>query len=183
MRSLVLTLSFLAVAACAPEPSEVAPEPEPDRRESAGVDFNDEAPPGEEQIVITTRDGDGDLGLTDEVLFFRLSDRARARVESDMAQETEDLDGLAGSIARSVTGAVADALDFTVRVPIEEVTSVRYEDGQLQIETEGDTSFSFDDDGTPGGDGAANENALDRQFEPDDARRFVETFERVKAGR
>ncbi len=168
-----LLASLLLAAGCAPEPDEVAPDPS--ARTEAGVDLDGEAPPGVEQIVITTRGGEADLGLTDEVLFFRLSEKKRAEVESDMAQETEDLNGLGGSIARAVTGAVADALDFTVRVPIEEVESVRYEDGQLRVETSGDDSFTFDDE-----DG---DRSLDRQFDPDDARRFVDTFERLKAGR
>ena len=172
MRLLLLT-SLLTVAACAPEPSEVAPDT--DRRETAGVAADDEAPPGKEQIVITTRDGDADLGLTDEVLYFRLSDKARARVESDMATETDDLDGVAGSIVRSVTGAVADALGFAVQIPVEDITSVRYEDDRLQIETTSDNSFTFGQDD--------NENAPDRQFDPDDARRFAAAFERVKASR
>lgn len=167
----LLTLSLLfTVAACAPEPSDVAPEADG----GAGVDFQREAPPGAEQIVITTDGGEADLGLTDEVLFFRLSEKQRAEVEDEMAAETEDLDGLGGSIARTVTGAVADALDFTVRVPLEEVESVRYEGGRLQIETRGDGSFTFDDRGN-------NANSLDRQFDPEDARRFVDVFERLTA--
>ncbi len=173
-RLLFLSL-LLAVAACTPGRDDPSPEPDDASVESVGVNFDGEAPPGAEQIVITTTGGEADLGLTDRVLFFRLSEKKQAEVESDMASETEDLDGLGGSIARAVTGAVADALDFTVRVPLDDVETVRYEDGRLQIETRGDTSFDFDHGN---GDGS-----LDRQFDPEDARRFVETFERLTADR
>ena len=162
MKPLAL-LSLIALAACAPDRPASSPDAD-------GVSVADEAPRGVEQIVITTTDGRGDLGLTDEVLFFRLSDKARAEAEATLAQETEDLEGIGGSIARSVTGAVADALDFTVSVPVDQIDDVRHNDGRLVIET-GDDTFGFDPD-RPDGEGP--------RFDPADAERLVEAFDRVK---
>ena len=169
MRPALPLLALLLAAACAPEPSDVTPEPEP-----ADVSFSDEAPPGEEQVVITTQSGDVDLGLTDRVLYLRLNPKRRAEVEAEMAAEVEDRGGLGGFIAETVTNAVSGALAHAVEIPVEDVRDVRYEDGRLDIVLEGEEDFpQVETDG----------QAVEEAFAPADARRFVEAFERVKAGR
>ena len=163
-------LFLLAVAACAPEPSEVMP----DRGEPAETAFTDAAPPGVEQIVITSTDGTVDLGLTDRVVYFRLSPKKRAEIEDEMAAEVEGAEGgLGGFIAETVTGAVGGLLDQAVQIPVEDVRVVHDGEGRLDIEsTEG---------GAVGAD-FGGENS-EPAFDPADAERFVAAFERVRVER
>lgn len=173
MRALLL-LPLLLVA-CAPD----ADEPDPDSETASGADspdvsFSDEALPGDEQLVITTREGDLDLGLTDEVLFFRLSPKKVDEIEDEIDAEVGDTDGLGRSIAEAVTGVVTDALRHAVHFPIEDVEAVRYEDGRLDITFVGEGEMpTVERDGEP----------IEEAFAPEDAERFAETFEALKAGR
>lgn len=171
MRTLLL-LPLLLVA-CTP----AADDPAPDTASGTGnvdVAFSDEALPGDEQLVITTREGDVDLGLTDEVLFFRLSPKKVDEIQDEIDAEVEGTDGLGRSIAEAVTGVVTDALRHAVHFPIEDVEEVRYEDGRLDITFVGEDEMpSIERDGEP----------IEEAFDPEDAERFAETFEALKAGR
>lgn len=160
---------LLACAACAPEPSEVAPPPEAD------ASFTDEGPPpGGEQFVITTESDDVDLGLTDEVLYVRLNPDRLAEVEREMAAEVESEGGIGGFIAQTVTDAVGSALRHRVQFDLADVRDVRYEGGRLEIALAGDERLpQVENDGVP----------LEEAFAPDDARRFADAFQRVKAER
>lgn len=167
MRTVFLVFTLALFAACAPEPSEVAPRPEPDAA------LTDDGPsPGEEQLVITSESDDVDLGLTDEVLYLRLNPDRLAEVEREMAAEVESQSGLGGIIAETVTDAVAGALRHRVEFDLSDVRDVRYEDGRLDIELVGEDRFpQVENDGVP----------LEEAFAPDDARRFADTFRRLKA--
>lgn len=173
MRAL-LFLPLLLAAACSSDPD---PDPDPDPRSRAdGVEvaFTDEAPRGAERLVITTREGDVDLGLTDEVVYFRLNPKRVAEIEADIDGEVSETEGLGRSIADAVTGVVTDALRHAVEVPIEDVEAVRYEDGRLEFEFAGDGEMpAIERDG----------ERVEEAFAPEDAERFVEAFEAVKAGR
>ena len=171
MRTLLL-LPLLLVA-CTPD----ADAPPPDTASGTGdvdVSFSDEAPPGDEQLVITTREGDVDLGLTDEVLYFRLSPKKVDEIQDEIDAEVGGTDGLGRSIAEAVTGVVTDALRHAVHFPLEDVEEVRYEDGRLDITFVGEDEMpSIERDGEP----------IEEAFAPEDAERFVETFEALKGGR
>lgn len=177
MRALLLPL--LLVAACAPDPADVAPDVAFDAatatESETDVAFNDAPPPGAERLVITTRDGDVDLGLTDEVLYFRLNPKKVDEIKTEIDAEVEGTeDGLGRSIAEAVTGVVTDALRHAVQVPIEDVEAVRYEGGRLEFEFSGDGSMpTIERDG----------ERVEEAFAPEDAERFVEAFEAVKGGR
>lgn len=166
---LLLTVALVFAAGCAPEPSEVTPDAERDG--AAEATFTDAPPPGEEQVVITSEDGAVDLGLTDRVVFMRLSPKKRAEIEAEMAAETEAADGgLGGFIAETVTGAVGGLLGNAVNLPVEDVRVTHDGEGRVDVtSTEGGV-------GNVTGDGAPT-------FDPADAERFVAAFERVRAER
>lgn len=169
MRYALLLLALAFVAACGSEPD---PADRADRSGSADVDFSDEAPPGAEQIVITTRDGDVDMGLTDEVLFVRLTEERRAQIEGELAAEAEANDGLGGFIAETVGGALSGLLANAIQIPVEDVEDVRYEDGRLDVVLRGQDDFpTVENDGQD----------VTEAFAPDDAQRFAETFDRLKS--
>lgn len=90
--------------------------------------------PGSLVDAVTTEDGHIELGVTDAVLFSRLSESLRDEIQSEMDNETADETGLGGTIARAVTGAVAEGLAVTVSVPLDQVRDVRYENGRVEIE-------------------------------------------------
>lgn len=175
MRTLLL-LPLLLVAACTSDADAPAYNDAPAASGASDVDvsFSDEPMPGAEQIVITTREGDVDLGLTDEVLFIRLSPKKVDEIEEEIDAEIEGTEGLGRSIAEAVTGAVTGALRHAVQFPVDDVEAVRYENGRLDIDFVGEGSMpNIERDGEP----------VEEAFSPADAERFVEAFEAVKSGR
>lgn len=171
MRALLIPVVLLS--ACAPDRDDVTPDDRPASQDNVDVRFEDEGLPGAEQIVITTREGDVDLGLTDAVLYVRLNPKKVDEIQAEIDQELEGTDGLGRSIAEAVTGVVSDAMQHAVTFPIEDVEAVRYEDGRLEVDLVGeDDAIDLGRDGEP----------IGEAFAPDDAERFVEAFEAIKAG-
>ena len=169
MRPALLTV-LLLVAACAPEPSEVTP----DLDTGAEAAFTDAPPPGTEQLVITSTDGAVELGLTDRVVFFRLSDRQQAEIEDEVAAETDaGRGGIGGFIAGTVADAVQSAIGQAVQLPVEDVAVTHDGQGRIEIESDGGGAASF---------GSGDEGG-EPLFDPADAERFAQAFERVKAHR
>ena len=154
----LLALAAAVLSACSSEPAETTPEATPaETAAPAEAEFG-EAPPGAERLVIQTEDDDAELGLTDEVLFFRYTDAADE----------------SGALGEAVMDAVNALGGYSVQVPLADVTSVRYEDDRLWIETTGEDQDVFEDPD-------AGPDSVYRQFAPEDARQFVETFERLKS--
>ncbi len=188
---LLLTALALTLAACgSPDPDEVAPDVPADVTEEATREAMEETgridvdlgglavssdPPGALVEVVATRDGQVELGVTDEVLFSRLSESLRAEIESDMDAETKDQTGLGGTIARAVTGAVAEGLSVAVSVPLADVRDVRYENGRVVIEmTDGEPS--------PFQTTKSDDEPMLEQFDAAAGRRLAEAFDKA-AGR
>ena len=123
MLRLTVLAAVLATAACAPEPSEVTPDWDADER--AETAFTDAPPPGEGRIVITSTDGAVDVGLTDQVVFVRLSPKQQAEIREELAAETEEAGGgIGGFITETVTDAVGGLLGQAVHLPVEDVRGV-----------------------------------------------------------
>ena len=191
MRALLLAPSLLLIACGPSAPDEGTPEAERLAQEaesaasrsvervrqsisdrSEDMDVATEVP-GDEVETITTRGGKLDLGLTDEVLFSRLSAQARKEAQEEMDRATEEMDGVGGAFARIATEAVAEGLDSAVTVPLDRIESLRYEGDRLVIEMVSGEPSPFDtanNDGEP----------MLSLFEPADARRLVEAFDRVQ---
>ena len=147
MRALLPAL--LLLGACAPDRDDVAPADPHDVAGRALEEAVREAGPldveldgmaisadldGEPVEAVTTEDGGMEIGLTDRVLYSRLSPEARAEIAADMKESARGQEGLGGRIARSVTQAVAEGLGTAVQVPLADVRDVRVEGGRLVIE-------------------------------------------------
>lgn len=184
MRPLLL-LPLLALTACAGDSSDVEQFAEDAGAraegrlatldvETDGVRFSADLPGGLVDVV-ETRDGAMELGVTDEVLFARISATTRAGIEEEMARETEAEEGLGGVIARAVTGAVAEGLGMTVSVPLADVREVRYADGRVVIEM-------LDGGESPFADATSDDRPLLAQFDAAAGARLAEAFDKA-AGR
>lgn len=151
----------LLFAACAPD----APAVEEETPAESSVSFDSDIA-GTEVTSIVTEGGEVRLGLTDEVLYFGLTDRVAGEVEKGL-DDAESEGGLGGFIAGAVSNAVVGALTTPIQIPLDDVRDVRYEDGRLDIDFEGEHStvdLEIDDE------------PVDQQFDPEEARRFAEAF-------
>jgi hypothetical protein len=131
----------------------------------------------EAELGITSRNGKVSLLLTRDALTMQLTDRALREIDRDMerdARNEEENDGSLGRLISSVVrGSVKSALDHGWQYDLEEIQDVRYDDGRLIItDCDGDTVLENVD--------VDDENAMEG-FAPDDARRFVKEFRRLKA--
>ena len=184
-------LAALALSACAPDPADVAPGPTLDDEAARAAEDAAQAGPidvdvdglaissrlaGRPVQAITTRDGAVELGLTDSVLYSRLSKETQAEIAAGMEAEAKDQEGLGGRIARAVTSAVAEGVGTAVQVPLADVRDVRAEGGRLVVEMADGGPSPFErsrSDGRP----------MLEQFAPADAARLAEAFGRVRGGR
>ena len=110
-----------------------------------------------------------EVGVTDEVVFLRLTDATRKEAREQMDQEVPE-DGLGGAIGRAVTGFVNEALESTVQIPLPDVDDLRYEDGRLFLDADDDEiNVQFDDEGSEG-----------IPFDAAAAERLIDAFDRAK---
>lgn len=122
---------------------------------------------GEGDVSVTSTDGAVILMLVGDTVRFQLSDSLRATVKAQVDSSVDEEAGPIGSlIGTSVGKIVGGAMGFVVRVPVQEVENVRYEDGRIQFESKGNTRFSMSGSGDGDGKGGA-------RFTPEDGERFV----------
>jgi hypothetical protein len=153
-----------------------------DVRVSFSADDSARAPVlGDGDVAVTSTDGAVVLALVGDTVRMQLSDslrqHVRATVDSEVGQEAG---AIGGAIAKAVGKTVAGAMGFVVRVPVDEVENVRYEDNRIRFETRHNTKFSM---GGPrhGDDGDGRENGA--QFSEADGRRFVEAVKARQGAR
>ena len=128
---------------------------------------------GDELESILTTDGQIELGLTDRVLFSRLSKETQAEVATEMREASEEQDGFGGRIARAVTDAVAQGIGTAVQVPLDDVRDIRVDDGRLVIEM-------IDGDPSPF-EGVKTDNVpIFERISPTDAQRLADAFESAR---
>ena len=121
---------------------------------------------GTEVTSILTEGGEVRLGLTDEVLYFGLTDQVAGTIEKEL-DEAESEGGLGGFLAGAVSNVVVGELTTPVQIPLGTVHDVRYENGRLEIDFEGQhAAVDLEIDDEP----------VDQQFDPEEARRFAEAF-------
>lgn len=128
--------------------------------------------------------GDARIASTDSVIFLALvGDTVQMRFDRRLAdsvarairQEVDTSDGSIGAafgafVASTVGKAVGTALSMVVKVPVTQIDSAHWDDGQLRLTTRGGRSaFST------GGDGKST------AFARADAERFVAALERRRA--
>lgn len=190
MRPLLLLLALTALTACRSSDTEdeaadaeaVVEDTRRDvERELSDIDIDiddvnlSSRPAGTRIQAVTTRNGELELGVTDSVLYSRLSPELQLRIESEMEDETADETGLGGAIARAVTGAVSKGLQMAVSVPLDQVRDVRYEDGRVVIEME-------DGDASPFETSKTDDEPMLEQFDAEAGRQLADAFAKAKRG-
>jgi hypothetical protein len=122
---------------------------------------------GEGDVAITSSEGVAILALVGDTVRLQLSDSLRTRVRSEVDSSTGDAGAIGAMIGRAVGSAVGGAMGFVVRLPVEDVENVRYEEGAVRFESRRNASFSFGT-GRDGGEGKG------LRFAAADGERFVE---------
>jgi hypothetical protein len=143
-------------------------------------------PLGEDDVAVTSTDNTVVLTLIGDTVRMQLSDSLRRSVAAEVDSSiTDETGALGGMIARTVGKTVAGAMGFVVRIPVQEVENVRYEEGRIRFESHGNVKFSMD--GRPG---RANGRGDDHdqkgsgaRFSEEDGRRFVEAVKQRQAQR
>ncbi|MDF1504643.1 hypothetical protein [Roseisolibacter sp. H3M3-2] len=121
----------------------------------------------EGDVAITSTEGVAVLALVGDTVRLQLSDSLRAHVRAEVDSQAGEAGAIGGMIAGAVGRVVGGAMGFVVRLPVEDVENVRYEDGHVRFESRRNAKFSFGTDGD-GGDGKG------MRFSEADGQRFVE---------
>lgn len=117
------------------------------------------------------------LGLTEDRVYFELSEAVREHVDSAIRSDLEESDSRIGrSIGSAVRRGVAGALDVEIDYAVDDIRDVDYRAGELVFE------FVDEDDGRMLDNAEVDDEPLTRAFAAEDARAFVAAFRRVKAG-
>lgn len=157
MRSLIAVALAVALAGCG------------DR--DAAVDFGDEEM-GPDVHAVLSEDGSVKMGLTQEHVYFALSDsmRAEAQRELDADAEAGGVKGFLGGLMRDVVG---EALSFRARYPVTEIEDIRWDDGRMHFEF-ADPDRSLDDNLE------IADEPISEAFTEEAVREFGESFRTVK---
>lgn len=127
---------------------------------------------GPDRHAIVGRDGDVKMGLTDEYVYFGLSDETLEKARAEMRREAEG-DGAGGFLGGILEKTVGKALGFRARFPVSEIEDIRWEDGRMRIVfTDPDRSF--------GDDFSIEDRPVTESFAEEDVREFAAAFHRVK---
>ncbi|MES2523864.1 MAG: hypothetical protein V4617_14250 [Gemmatimonadota bacterium] len=142
-----------------------------DAKGDVQVSFPDDSsrmpPLGEGDVLITSTDGALVMAAIGDTVRVQLSDSLRNKVGGDIASSAGDSGGLGASIARTVSKAVTSAMGFSVRVPVESIENLRFQNGQIRFDVKGAKVKVFDDKN-------AGSEAV---FAPGDALRFIAAVE------
>lgn len=141
--------------------------------ESPGMDFGgDEIGPDRHSIV--GEDGEVKMGLTDEYVYFSLSDETLEEARSEMRRDADE-EGASGFVGGVLEKTVGRALGFRARLPVSEIDEIRWEDGRMRIVfTDSDRSF--------GDNLSIEDRPVTESFTEEDVRAFAAAFRQVKAG-
>jgi hypothetical protein len=174
-RALLLLLPLLALTACRDKASFSS--------DGFARDAATGASPHEsDRYAIHSSGGELKLGLTDEVVYYRLSDKLLARIDGDIQPDSVPEDGIGGAIAGAVRSGVSKVLRHRMEYRVADLRELRFEDGQF--------TFVFEDGSTrrpnvstrdgSGGVRLSDGNEVNPAFAPEDARRLIAAFQLVK---
>lgn len=173
--ALLLLLPLLALTACRDKASFSSDG-------FARDDATGASPHESDRYAIHSTGGELKLGLTDEVVYYRLSDKLLARIDGDMQQDSAAGEGIGGTIAGAVRSGVSKMLRHRMEYRVAELRELRFEDGQF--------TFVFEDGSTrrpnvstrdgSGGVRLSDGNEVNPAFAAEDARRLITAFQAVK---
>lgn len=127
------------------------------------------------RFTVESRDGDIELGLTDDRVFFRFAEGVRRRVEDDIRESGEREGGLAETITSAVASGVGKAMSLRVSWDVDRIKDIRWEDDRIRIELEEGyadlRSVEIDDE------------EIDEKFSRRAIERFSERFQKLKEER
>ncbi len=144
------------------------------KSEESLPDWND----AETVMVITNRTDELELVLTTAGVALKLSEQKLAEIEKELDQERGDGDdsGVAANIKKFVLDSVENMLNQQVAYPLDSVREMRWEDGEIVIEVDGEGFISFREVSVDG------DMALET-FNEKDALAFIAAFDKLKRGR
>ncbi|HYW31282.1 MAG TPA: hypothetical protein VE869_07205 [Gemmatimonas sp.] len=141
------------------------------------VSFPDDSlrmpPLGEGDVMITSTDGAFVMAAIGDTVRMQLSDSLRMKVAQDINASAGDKGGIGASIARTVSKAVAGAMGFSVRIPVESIENLRFENGQMRFEVRGANTKVF----------GSKDTGSEALFRPADALRFISVVEQRQRGK
>ena len=144
-----------------------------DDKAAARVSFGDsaigESQLGPNDVQITSSDGSIVMAVVGDTVRMQLSDSLRNDVAQQMDTAAKSNGGFGAAIAKSVGEVVSSAMGFVVRIPVEDIQHLRYENGRLRFDVRGGKIKLNTSDNSSGG------NAM---FDADDAKRFIDAVER-----
>jgi hypothetical protein len=88
---------------------------------------------GPDRFAVESREGEVKMGLTDQAVYFALTDSAAERARAEVEEDLEGKEGLGGLIGGVVSTAVTKALGFRVKYPIESIRDIRWADGGMVV--------------------------------------------------
>lgn len=138
------------------------------------VDFGGEDL-GDDRHAILSEDGKVKMGLTDEYVYFGLSEAAVEEARSEMRSEAEE-EGVAGFLGGMLERTVGKALGFRATLSVDEIEDIRWEDGRMRIEF-------VDPDRDLGNTFRVDDEPVTDVFPEEDVRELSEAFRRLKAER
>lgn len=140
-----------------------------ERGDKAGVERND-------QVAITTRDGNVTLALTKaNTVAMRLSDSLRQAVNAEVAREfaKDSADSKFGRwVQRQTAQLVSKGMAMEFSVPLHDIEDARYEDGEIRFDYRSSRKLKFHSFKNDGRSPMSN-------FEPEDAERFVDAVRKA----
>lgn len=127
---LALVTSCITLGACGRDKDR-------DVKVSLGGDSVTALPPlGDGDVAITSTDGSFVMAVIGDSVRMQLSDSLRTAVSRDVASKGKE-GGIGGMIASSLSGIVGKAMGFSVRIPVENVENLRYENGHITFGSKG----------------------------------------------
>lgn len=117
-------------------------------------------------VVIHTTDNQITLSLAHDTVSMGLSDSVLADVKQQMARDTND-HGIAGAFSGFIKKTVGSALRSRVTYPVQDLESVKYENGSIVFAYLRPREMKFEDVGK------SDKKKVLASFAPADAQRFV----------
>ena len=141
-----------------------------DSKEGARVGFSGDSASaivlGSGDVMITSTEGTLVLAVVGDSVRMQLSDSLRQSVRSELDTAGSENE-LAATIMKGVSSVVNNALGFTVRVHVNDVENLRYENGKIRFDVKGSAVNMTTGRGESGA----------AQFSEADARRFIDAVE------